>query len=117
LEALLTEIFVLKDLAVDRGEQEGGGEGPYTRFELCLYMLRALRMSAPQHGIHGNSRSSATTPRRSISMPVWEVTGSAGRQRAMKMQLLGTIRKASYKLLWWLPAKTQTPNIHTNIPF
>jgi hypothetical protein len=25
--------------------------------------------------------------------------------------LLGTGRKASYKLLWWLPAKTQTPSI------
>jgi hypothetical protein len=25
--------------------------------------------------------------------------------------LLGTGRKASYKLLWWLPAKTQSPNI------
>jgi hypothetical protein len=68
----LTEIFVLKDLAVDRSEQKGGGEGLYTRFELCLYMLRALRMSAPQHGIHSNSvsKSSATTPRISISMPV-----------------------------------------------
>jgi hypothetical protein len=86
----LIEIFVLKDLAVDRSEQKGGGEGLYTRFELCLYMLRALRMSAPQHGIHSNSvsKSSATTPRISISMPVWEATGSLQRQIAMEMQLL-----------------------------
>jgi hypothetical protein len=70
LEALLTKIFVLKDLTVDRGKQEEEGKRPYTCFELCLYILRALRISAPQHGIYGNSRSSTITLRRSILMPV-----------------------------------------------
>jgi hypothetical protein len=90
LKTLLIEIFILKDLAVDGSEQKGGGEGLYKRFELCLYMLRALRMSAPQHGIHGNSesKSSATTPRISILVPVWEATRSSQRQTAMEMQLL-----------------------------
>jgi hypothetical protein len=40
----LTKIWVLKDLAVDRGQQEGGGEGSYTHFELYFNVLGAIRM-------------------------------------------------------------------------
>jgi hypothetical protein len=47
LEALQTEIWVLEDLAGDRMEQIGGGQGSYTRFKIWVEVLWALRMGGP----------------------------------------------------------------------
>ena len=47
LEALLTHICVVKDLAVDRGQQEERRERPYTRFKLYFNVFKTIRMGSP----------------------------------------------------------------------
>jgi hypothetical protein len=56
LKTLLIEICILKDLAVDRGQQEEGGEGLYTRFELYFDVLGAIRVGSPQGYGHNKTQ-------------------------------------------------------------
>jgi hypothetical protein len=55
LEALLTDICIIEDLASDWYIQKGGREGPYTRFEVYFDVLWAIRMGSPQRRSHSNN--------------------------------------------------------------
>jgi hypothetical protein len=65
LKTLFTDISILKDLAGDRGQQEGGREGSYTRFELFFDVLGQSGWA-----VHKGVDMANITPRISISRSI-----------------------------------------------
>jgi len=52
LKTLSTELYIVKDLPINGFLEEGGWEGPHTRFDLSTKMGRAIGVGSPNNS-HG----------------------------------------------------------------